>query len=467
MLWKTILFASFFTLYVSPFLWGISWSSLLYKADPHPILIFDTYLDNATVNHVALIPGSLNSASNEGMYIWSTYYFMWFKNQYFTIQEQLNMGIRFFDIRVAPAFRSNDVFLASNILYTNVNLVDMIQLMIEFLKANQKEIIILYLRKDYDQRNKNFEALDGVLAEALSGYYAEPKDGEQLKDQMLSTLRGKIVLMHEDNPECYKTKTTKRVMKKTTVVPAGNGSDLDNSQPGSQVNINQHITDENQYSLTDEQKTNTKGVLGALKGNKRFIDNGAKTDATETRNIQGSSNTSNGSTQSNDTECQEGQSNINVGTSSNPQSTQVSRESETFSYTTEDTCMSWELSTNLQRYTMYSNSYKEPATKVIENYTMHAASDDTIKAIKPEGDQINPNTIQHLVMDIKLLPFPALVVARYYNSVLLSKLEAQKEKDSLKLGIILTSGATPQLIKKMLCYADKTKYQRYCEQKKN
>ncbi|XP_029988853.1 PI-PLC X domain-containing protein 1 [Sphaeramia orbicularis] len=86
--------------------------------------------------------------------------FKWATTQDKTIEEQLSMGIRFFDLRIAHKQndRSSDLYF-THVIYTHLTVLETLMSVASWLKSHPKEIIILAC--------SHFEGIDDKLHEAF------------------------------------------------------------------------------------------------------------------------------------------------------------------------------------------------------------------------------------------------------------------------------------------------------------
>jgi hypothetical protein len=176
--------------------------------------VFGRYRETGTLFDVKLIPGTHDSGL-VGI------------TQIYNIEDQLNMGARYFDLKVSPnaagvitmsarveveaGFEAN-AELSENITrcdeagkfyicyHSKETFEDVLKVFNAFLQANPGEILFLYIRTDPNTDGTEYKAaVDAILANA--GGYLAPEDAlsgpSVFVHKPLEQLKGKMVLLHE------------------------------------------------------------------------------------------------------------------------------------------------------------------------------------------------------------------------------------------------------------------------------
>jgi Phosphatidylinositol-specific phospholipase C, X domain len=176
--------------------------------------VFSRYPDDFTLAQVNLIPGTHNAGTfdmtkPENCKIEEPYPFLrrsWVasrcKTQTFSIEDQLNMGIRFFDLRSSPVDGDAGEYMITHNLYTSLKLTDVLNTITDWLAKNSKEIVLVFIRRDSEHSDlitsDSQQARFGkVIADTVAGKALENTTGS-LMNIPLGEMRGKIILLHQE-----------------------------------------------------------------------------------------------------------------------------------------------------------------------------------------------------------------------------------------------------------------------------
>lgn len=112
------------------------------------------------------------------------------KNQDFTIVQQLNMGVRYLDIRCRMI--DNKFTIHHGIVYQNMNYDDVLTKCLKFLRDNPKETILMHVKQDHDIQNCTL-SFQQIFANYVRAYPDLFFRGNHIPD--LGEARGRIVLV--------------------------------------------------------------------------------------------------------------------------------------------------------------------------------------------------------------------------------------------------------------------------------
>jgi hypothetical protein len=160
-----------------------------------------------TIGDLWVIPGSHNSGAISPYYWWQWPLFLWAKNQSYSLSEQMNLGMRYLDLRLTPD--ADNVLYISHTFLTNRSFSSALQEIADFLTKNKTEFILLAVENDFEVEDKAKMIWDGVLEEInlfKSKYktlFYEPRRSlrssnvhrNSLKHTLLSDVAGKIILL--------------------------------------------------------------------------------------------------------------------------------------------------------------------------------------------------------------------------------------------------------------------------------
>ncbi|MBL8299374.1 MAG: hypothetical protein JNN30_13630 [Rhodanobacteraceae bacterium] len=119
----------------------------------------------------------------------------WAKTQALTIGEQLNAGIRFFDLRVLES--GGEYYMVHTLFSANLN--DALSDIAAFLRTNTKEIIILDFQHIYDVANQDdlFDKINFFLGPWLA---ARPTFSTTSRVADLWACAARVIVLYEDQP---------------------------------------------------------------------------------------------------------------------------------------------------------------------------------------------------------------------------------------------------------------------------
>ena len=110
---------------------------------------------------IPMIPGTHHSGVNNPRKKTSQPVWGWAKTQDLGIEEQLHIGVRFFDLRIRVIVKSSEV-LISHGLTSDTSLEDVLEVVAVYLQAHPSEGVILYIRAD------KWHGIDKESSELLS-----------------------------------------------------------------------------------------------------------------------------------------------------------------------------------------------------------------------------------------------------------------------------------------------------------
>jgi hypothetical protein len=161
------------------------------------ISVFEKYSDDFRLNEVHIIPGTHNSGTST---LPDTD-----KTQRLSNTEQLHIGIRFFDFRVTPSSSGTDFYISHRSVSRNL-LSATLQSMIDFLNANPKELLLVYIRRDYDHRTENFSNLGSSIAaiamQNIPNILLPSPNETSFATLRLKQLRSKLIILHQGD-RCF------------------------------------------------------------------------------------------------------------------------------------------------------------------------------------------------------------------------------------------------------------------------
>ncbi len=116
------------------------------------------------------------------------------KCQKYTLKDQLEMGVRFLDIR--GALIGKKMLMVHEIVPQSIFLDDILEICKDFLKENPSETIILSLKQEAGENREEFiEYVENVIADNTEMWYIENRI------PTLSQVRGKIILFNRYEKE--------------------------------------------------------------------------------------------------------------------------------------------------------------------------------------------------------------------------------------------------------------------------
>jgi hypothetical protein len=157
-----------------------------------------------------MIPGTLNSASIEPLHFWTYLVWPWVQNQDKSISTQLQLGVRYIDLRVS---QENDRIFCSHRFLTSTSLIDALNQIRCFLWNHPTEFVLLYIRADFDNLDHtDFKKVSQIVFDELNfksinTSYIYRGDTFKRGETNVADLQGKVVLFHEF-PRVIMTPTT-------------------------------------------------------------------------------------------------------------------------------------------------------------------------------------------------------------------------------------------------------------------
>ncbi len=139
------------------------------------------------------IPGTHDTMSYNGYITWQ-FTRPLAQTQTMTLNEQLNAGIRFFDIRA-----KEDLNIYHGPIYLNASLEEVLHTFTSFLKENPKEVVIMRLKDENKSENSFDYRIQPLIHNLKSFFYTESARNTSSKTPTLRKLRGKILLLSDNN----------------------------------------------------------------------------------------------------------------------------------------------------------------------------------------------------------------------------------------------------------------------------
>ncbi|WP_083634263.1 phosphatidylinositol-specific phospholipase C [Saccharicrinis aurantiacus] len=170
--------------------------------------------------------------------------------QSLSIDEQLNAGVRFLDIRCRH--KDNSFFIHHGVKYQNLTFDDVLNMCYSFLNSNPTETIIMSIKEEHtaDNNTRSFET-------TLQQYINKKSNKWYLNDYIpkLNEVRGKIILFRRFNANS-KMGINANNWKDNTVFTINNGSASIKVQDNYKVNNNSNKWDKINTLLNEARTTN-------------------------------------------------------------------------------------------------------------------------------------------------------------------------------------------------------------------
>eukprot|EP00658_Telonema_sp_P-2_P035010 TRINITY_DN25516_c0_g1_i2.p1 TRINITY_DN25516_c0_g1~~TRINITY_DN25516_c0_g1_i2.p1 ORF type:complete len:262 (-),score=42.35 TRINITY_DN25516_c0_g1_i2:199-984(-) len=147
--------------------------------------------DSVLVRDLA-IPGTHNSAcvDSMGFHIgWN-----WARCQQATLEAQLHMGVRYFDLRLADCFH-DDIYV-THTLCTSMTLAQSVEVFSCFLESHPSEFVMVCMKKDWKHRGKWKRTSDARMVQILE----QLPLSTPIRDPMVGDLRGQCIVVALDLP---------------------------------------------------------------------------------------------------------------------------------------------------------------------------------------------------------------------------------------------------------------------------
>ena len=137
------------------------------------------------------IPGTHNSCSYqaENLFIES-----WVKCQNFSIRQQLNMGVRFFDIRCRAIDDNFTIHHGS--IYLKLNFEEVLKDLCAYLEENPTECLLMRIKEEYKTKNCYLQFHE-IFYIYFNEEYAKNHFYANAKIPTLGEVRGKIILLRD------------------------------------------------------------------------------------------------------------------------------------------------------------------------------------------------------------------------------------------------------------------------------
>jgi len=158
------------------------------------------------ITDLKVIPGTHNSGAISSRNALVAPAFLWAKNQWRSLSEQMNFGIRFFDLRVSPVTDSEgQVSLSlSHHFITSITLESALSDIRSFLSSNPSEFMMVHVRIDssvranHDQRVELVSLLHSQITKHLPTYPPQSVNGSQsLANVRVKDVAGKAIIITE------------------------------------------------------------------------------------------------------------------------------------------------------------------------------------------------------------------------------------------------------------------------------
>lgn len=111
------------------------------------------------------------------------------KCQSYGITDQLNMGVRFFDIRLQ--LRNNQLMVVHSFVDQKLTFESVLKTINEFLSAHSSELVIMSIKQDADTENSNI-AFESAVEQMLNAHIGEIISKEAQIPSTLGEARGKV-----------------------------------------------------------------------------------------------------------------------------------------------------------------------------------------------------------------------------------------------------------------------------------
>jgi hypothetical protein len=150
---------------------------------------------------IKIIPSTHNSAAIKPMEGYKCIPWFWAKCQNNSVQTQLGMGIRGFDLRLSNI--EGGVYIGHTLI-SNSNFNDILKTMKSFLNDNPSEFIFMFIKPDWPTRNKwnfnnvqelwdNFKDIDDYTSGFDNTIFLDPNIN--IKEVIIKNLRGKLIII--------------------------------------------------------------------------------------------------------------------------------------------------------------------------------------------------------------------------------------------------------------------------------
>lgn len=142
--------------------------------------------DDLSVSRLS-IPGTHDSLARVGvLHAWC---------QSLSLRDQLNLGIRFFDVRVR--FFEGGLHIHHEAFYQNTSFRECLDTMLDFLRNHNSEILFMRVKEEYSSTGSSFGAeVKRVIEQYPSASFWQEKDCQSnVKTPTVGQARGKIVIL--------------------------------------------------------------------------------------------------------------------------------------------------------------------------------------------------------------------------------------------------------------------------------
>ena len=145
---------------------------------------------------IPIIPGTHHSGVNNPRKKTSQPVWGWAKTQDIGIEEQLHIGVRFFDLRIRVIIKTGEVMISHG-LTSDTSLEDALEVINSYLESHPSEGVLLYIRADkwHGIDKDSSDLLTKVLQKASIRLCALDKKEGQLNELRMKHLAGKAMLI--------------------------------------------------------------------------------------------------------------------------------------------------------------------------------------------------------------------------------------------------------------------------------
>ena len=151
----------------------------------------------STFGEIPMIPGTHNSAALSPLKALNRLVWPWAQNQSLTLTQQLDLGVRYLDLRVS---HQEGVIYCSHRFLSSTTLQSALSQIRTFLERHPSEFVLVFVRADFDNRASLSATLVSEIVNAEIGNILFEPINQNLKfvlDTPVAALRGRVVLFHK------------------------------------------------------------------------------------------------------------------------------------------------------------------------------------------------------------------------------------------------------------------------------